>query len=62
MDPTATGNIGNLLLDVRRVNSSSPVSGKAFLTWKDGASFRTAVTSTFTFSAQTAWYSQSLNW
>ena len=62
MDPTATGNIGNLLLDVRRVNSSSPVSGKAFLTWKDGSNFRTAVTSTFTFSAQTAWYSQTLNW
>jgi len=62
LDPTTTGNIGKLLFDVQRVNSTSPVNGKAFLTWKDGASHHTATTDTFVIAAQPAWYSMSLNW
>ncbi|MCX6855869.1 MAG: putative Ig domain-containing protein, partial [Verrucomicrobia bacterium] len=62
MDPTATGNLGKLLMDVRRVNSSSPVNGRAYLTWNDGANFRTALTDAFVISAQPAWYSMNLNW
>jgi hypothetical protein len=62
MDPTATGNIGKLLMDVQRVNSSSPVNGRAFLTWKDGTNFHTARTDTFVIAAQPTWYSLDLNW
>ncbi|MEQ1750828.1 MAG: putative Ig domain-containing protein, partial [Prosthecobacter sp.] len=62
MDPTATGNIGKLLMDVQRVNSASPVNGKAYLTWKEGSVYHTAVTDTFVIAAQPTWYSLDLNW
>ncbi|MCC7196406.1 MAG: hypothetical protein IT356_12705, partial [Gemmatimonadaceae bacterium] len=62
MDPTATGNIGNLLFDVFRVGSTAPVQGKVFLTWKDGANHRTAVTNSFTLPSTGSWYSMNLAW
>jgi hypothetical protein len=52
LDPTTTGNIGKLLFDVQRLNSTSPVNGKAFLTWKQGSAHHTATTDTFVIASQ----------
>ena len=62
MDPTATGNIGNILFDVYRVGSTAPVQGKVMLSWQDGSVIRTAVTSTFSLAATGSWYSMNLGW
>lgn len=62
MDPTATGNIGNLLFDVFRVGSTAPVQGKAILSWKEGAVTCSAVTNNFSLPATGSWYSLNLNW
>ncbi|MBK8092606.1 MAG: putative Ig domain-containing protein [Verrucomicrobiaceae bacterium] len=60
MDPTATGTVGRLLFDINRTGSTSPVQGKAILSWKDGSVTRSAATSTFTLSAVSSWYSLQL--
>ncbi|MCW0218643.1 MAG: putative Ig domain-containing protein, partial [Prosthecobacter sp.] len=62
MDPTATGTIGNLDLDVKRVSTGAPTQGKAFLTWSDGANYYTAVSTTFTVDSASAWYSVNVGW
>ncbi|MCB1212311.1 MAG: hypothetical protein KDK97_23515, partial [Verrucomicrobiales bacterium] len=60
MDATATGSINNVYFDVNRVGSSSPVQGRVFLTWNEGATFKTAWTDTFNVNATGAWYSEDL--
>ena len=62
MDPTANGNIGNLLFDVYRVGTTAPVQGKVMLSWLEGSVLRTAVTSTFQLPATASWYSMNLPW
>jgi hypothetical protein len=62
MDPTADGNIGNLLFDVFRVGTTAPVQGKAILSWNDGGVIRSAVTNTFNLPATASWYSLNLTW
>ncbi|MBE2286008.1 MAG: putative Ig domain-containing protein, partial [Prosthecobacter sp.] len=62
LDPTTTGNIGNILFDVYRVGSTAPVQGKVMLTWQDGGSYHTATTDTFSLTSTGSWYSLNLPW
>ena len=59
-DPTTSGEIGDLLFDLRRVGGTSPVQGRAFLTWEEGGSYHTASTSTFILQATGSWYTLQL--
>jgi hypothetical protein len=62
LNPTTTGNIGNIYFDVMRSGSNSPVQGRAFLTWRDGAVYKTAWTDVITVSSTEAWHSADLPW
>lgn len=62
MDPYADGNIGNILFDLFRVGTTSPVQGKVFLTWQDGSTYQTASTDSFSIPATGSWYSLNLSW
>ena len=62
MDPTANGNIGNILFDLYRLGTTAPIQGKVLLSWLDGTTMRTAVSSTFQLPTVGSWFSMNLPW
>ena len=61
-NPTTSGTIGDISFDVMRSDATSPNQVRAFITWKEGAVYKTAWTDTFTMGPVGGWYSVSLPW
>ena len=62
INPTATGTIADLSLDLMRNESNAPNQLRAFLTWQEGGVYKTAWTNTLTVNSVGGWNSATLPW